>query len=80
MKDINTPMLICWVLRVIKESLDELVPLPDVDCIADMPALILVRIPTVNDRKIVHHITVSPSQQLRHLHHCKMKNIHVLIA
>lgn len=54
-------MLICWVLRVIKELLDELVPLPDIDCIADMPALILVRIPTVNDRKIVYHITVSPS-------------------
>ena len=72
MKDINTPVLIYWVCRVIKESLDELVPLPDVDCISDMPTLILVWIPTVDDRKTVHHVTVSPSQQLRHLQHFKL--------
>ena len=61
-------MLVCWVRSIIKESLDELVPLPDVDGIGDMPTLILIRVPTVNNRKTVHHIAVSPSQQLRHLH------------
>ena len=67
MKYINSPVLICWVRRVIKELLDELFLLPDVDGIGDMPTFILVRKPTIDDCKTVHDVAVSPGQQLRHL-------------
>ena len=69
MKDINIPVLICWVWRVIKELLDKLFFLPDVDSFDDVPTLILVGKSAIDNHKTVHHITVSPSQQLRYLNH-----------
>ena len=63
MEHVDTPVLICWVLRVtIEELLYELVLLPNVDRIGDVPALILVREPTINDSKAVHYITIFSSQ------------------
>ena len=74
MKDIDTPVLICWVLRIVKEVLGELVLLPDVDCVGDMPTLILIGEPTINDCKIVYHIIVLSGQQLRYLNHEKLND------
>ena len=62
MKDINIPVLICRVSRVIKELLDELFFLPDVDSFGDVPTLILVGKSTIDNHKTVHHIVISPSQ------------------
>ena len=64
MKDVDFPVLVCWVTWIVKEVLSELVFFPNVDCTENVSSLILVRESAVDDGESLHNTAMPSSQQV----------------